>query len=350
MRRRRAIVFGGALVLMAGAATTVVVRDRDVSHASSQSSGGDTTSSLQLASAEQRDLTTSEELKGNVSHGDQHQLKLSGGGTLTDLPAVGDVIQFGAPIVEVDGGPVILMQGTRPVWRPLGAGVKGEDVRQLETDLVALGFADPTKVIVDDTWTAQTTAAVKLMQKWLHMPIDGRFDVGEIVFAPDVIRIAKLGGSLGDGAGEAGLEVGGLDQSVKASVSSSKLQSIKVGDAVVVQLPNDETVDGTIGEIGDAVVADDGTVTFPVVVNTGAIDVGDGVSVTVDVSVVIAKDAIAVPAEALLALAEGGYAVEVPDTSSATGTRLVPVDVGAFADSWVQVTGAVAAGDKVVVP
>ena len=38
------------------------------------------------------------------------------------------------------------------------------------------------------------------------------------------------------------------------------------------------------------------------------------------------------PVEALLALAEGGYAVEVPDETSATGTRLVGVELGVFAD------------------
>jgi len=57
-----------------------------------------------------------------------------------------------------------------------------------------------------------------------------------------------------------------------------------------------------------------------------------------------------VPAEALLALAEGGYAVEVPDSSTLSGTRLEKVKIGEFADGWVQVTGDVKAGDQVVVP
>jgi hypothetical protein len=32
------------------------------------------------------------------------------------------------------------------------------------------------------------------------------------------------------------------------------------------------------------------------------------------------------------------------------GTELVPVEIGAFADGWVQVTGDLAEGDDVVVP
>jgi hypothetical protein len=165
-----------------------------------------------------------------------------------------------------------------------------------------------------------------------------------------VVRIAKVGGALGDPASGAGLEVTGLDQSVQASVKSSKLDVVHKGAAVTVELPTGATVDGTIASIGDAVVGSDGSVTFPVTVTTGAIDAGDGTSVKVDVSVVLAAGAIAVPAESLLAVSEGGFAVEVPDKTSATGTKLVGVKIGAFADDWVQITGAVAAGDKVVVP
>ena len=54
------------------------------------------------------------------------------------------------------------------------------------------------------------------------------------------------------------------------------------------------------------------------------------------------------PVEALLALAEGGYAVEVDDGGAAT--HLVGVELGVFADGWVEVTGDVEAGDQVVVP
>ncbi|MGH9183303.1 MAG: hypothetical protein ACRDZ9_05740 [Acidimicrobiales bacterium] len=58
-----------------------------------------------------------------------------------------------------------------------------------------------------------------------------------------------------------------------------------------------------------------------------------------------------VPVTALLALAGGGYAVEVADPD---GTRhLVPVDLGLFddAEGLVQVTGSgLEAGQRVVVP
>ena len=63
------------------------------------------------------------------------------------------------------------------------------------------------------------------------------------------------------------------------------------------------------------------------------------------------RNALVVPVNALLALAGGGYAVELAE---AGGThRLVGVEVGLFddAEGLVQVTGAgLAAGQRVVVP
>ena len=65
-------------------------------------------------------------------------------------------------------------------------------------------------------------------------------------------------------------------------------------------------------------------------------------------------DALAVPVSSLVALAEGGYAVEVVTGESSDGaatTRLVAVEPGLFADGFVSITAdGVAEGDVVVVP
>ena len=61
---------------------------------------------------------------------------------------------------------------------------------------------------------------------------------------------------------------------------------------------------------------------------------------------VAAEGVLAVPVEAVLALAEGGYAVEVDD---GTARRLVGVELGVFADGMVEVTGELSPGDQVVV-
>ena len=69
----------------------------------------------------------------------------------------------------------------------------------------------------------------------------------------------------------------------------------------------------------------------------------------VDVRVVSesVEGVLAVPVSALLALAEGGYAVELVEGET---TRLVAVEPGFFADGVVEVTGDIEAGETVVVP
>ncbi|MCU1398152.1 MAG: hypothetical protein JWN62_1261 [Acidimicrobiales bacterium] len=350
MSAKRALVVGVTVVVVAGAATVGIMHNRDVG-AADRATAASPSPSFDLATVEKRDLTRSETFDGQVGHGTVTPLHLEGQGTITHLPSVGDVIQFGNPIAEVDGEPVLLLQGARPAWRALGPGSSaGEDIRQLETALVQMGYATTDDLTVDDTWSSETTAAVKRLQKWQGMPVDGRLDSGEFVFAPTAGRIAEVTGALGDPSANAGISTSGLDQSVEATVKSSKIDLLTVGATVEVDLPDESTVDGTVASIGAADVGQDGTATFPVEITTAALDVEDGTSVDVVLDVVSAPGAIAVPATALLALAEGGYAVEVPDVTSATGKRLVEVTVGAFADDWVQITGKVAVGDKVVVP
>jgi hypothetical protein len=74
----------------------------------------------------------------------------------------------------------------------------------------------------------------------------------------------------------------------------------------------------------------------------------DQAPVQVAITTATASDVLAVPVQALVALLEGGYAVQVLDGSE---VRYLGVKVGLFADGWVQVSGnGLAAGQSVVVP
>ena len=63
----------------------------------------------------------------------------------------------------------------------------------------------------------------------------------------------------------------------------------------------------------------------------------DGAPVTIVVTRSERPSVLAVPVNALLALLEGGYAVEVVDADGST--HLVAVETGLFDDGWVEVTG-----------
>jgi hypothetical protein len=78
----------------------------------------------------------------------------------------------------------------------------------------------------------------------------------------------------------------------------------------------------------------------------------DQAPVSVNVVSAQARDVLAVPVSALVALAGGGYAVEVVQGAGGHATgHLVPVQTGLFSDTLVQVSGpGIAVGQQVEVP
>jgi hypothetical protein len=62
--------------------------------------------------------------------------------------------------------------------------------------------------------------------------------------------------------------------------------------------------------------------------------------------VVEASGVLIVPVSALLAVANGGFAVEVV---AGSGTELIAVEVGTVVDTQAEISGAVEAGDVIVV-
>ena len=127
-----------------------------------------------------------ESFDGTTGHGQARTRSLlAGSGTLTALPAAGDVIDQGTVVAEVDGRPIIALQGPLPMWRALGPSVDdGKDVLQLEYVLAALGYADTYGVTVDEDWTSATTNAVEAFQEDHGQDDDGTIDVGDIVWIP----------------------------------------------------------------------------------------------------------------------------------------------------------------------
>jgi multidrug efflux pump subunit AcrA (membrane-fusion protein) len=157
---------------------------------------------------------------------------------------------------------------------------------------------------------------------------------------------------------------------------------VEVGKPVQVELPDGSIVPGkvsSISKVADTATDERGNTTSTVAV-TFALDdptaAGDLDQASVSVTVVRSsrENVLAVPVNALLALREGGYAVEIvdgggsttatpsADPSAATGTagasispgsrtHLVKVEPGLFDNGNVEITATgLQAGDLVVVP
>jgi hypothetical protein len=229
------------------------------------------------------------------------------------------------------------------MWRNLDEhATDGVDIEQLESNLIALGYGTRATLGPNHTWSQATTNAVKRWQHAVGRPETGAVAMGDVVFQPGAVRVAAHSAS--------GLKVSGTTRIVTVDLDAKYQSLVKPGQAVQVELPDRSNTPGTITAVGNVATARQGQdPTLAVVVtlqDQGAAGSLDQSPVTVHIVTSQASGVLAVPVGALLALSEGGYAVEKV-TGSGT-TTLIGVRLGTFAGGWVQVTGAVNAGDEVV--
>ena len=134
---------------------------------------------------------------------------------------------------------------------------------------------------------------------------------------------------------------------VTVDLAADRTDIVKVGDTVSIELADGSTTPGTIREIGTVAEGGDGRFGNPstptVTVTIGLDDPAASAAytnspVTVHIVRESRADVMAVPVASLLAVLEGGYAVEVVDAVGTT--HLVGVTTGIFQDGWVEVTRA----------
>jgi peptidoglycan hydrolase-like protein with peptidoglycan-binding domain len=313
-----------------------------------------TTPRRATAKVTKRDLAERLDLDGTLGYGATHELSIARPGTITALPEPGAIIDRGGALAEVDGKDVLLLFGTRPLWRTLEDGVgDGPDVEQLEANLIELGHGTAGALGPNQAWTAATSAAVKRWQKARDVEQTGVVAVGDVEFDAGALRVAERTGSIGGHSGGPVLKVSGTEKVVTVKLEAKRASLVAAGQAVLVQLPDSTTTPAKIRSVGTvAAVAQQGSnPTIDVVVTLDDPSAGgslDQAPVKVKVTTTAATGVLAVPVGALLALSEGGYAVE--RVAGDGTTSLVAVELGPFADGWVQVKGAINEGDVVVVP
>ena len=201
-RRRRRI--GAALALVAVVVVVIVVVTAGSSSPNNAAASASTATGA--ATVQRRDLVETDTESGTLSYDAPQTVYNRLSGTITWLPNVGRVIHAGGTLFKVDGEPVILMNGTTPAYRDLSAADSaGEDILQLNRNLVDLGF-NPDGIVIDDTWQAATTDAVELFQGSLGEPETGILTLGQIVFLPGDQLISTVDGTVGStgGGGSAG--------------------------------------------------------------------------------------------------------------------------------------------------
>ena len=376
--RARWLAAAGGMVVAGGAAAGLILA---TSGAATGSSAGRARSGPRVATAPvvRTDLTNTVQVSGALGFAGSYTVANQVQGTAyTALPPAGQVVRRGHRLYEVDGSPVILLYGPRPEWRALFLGVApGPDVAQLDANLIALGYATPATLTVSDAFTAATSWAVQRWQAALGVTVTGVVPAGQVAYAPGPLRVASLDVTLGAAAqpGAAVLAATSARPVVSAALPVGEEYLVRRGDQVTVTLPDGtSTVPGVITGIsrvasaGSARGGSGGAAPSPGPSAAGGSGSGGGdtvqltirlahpraaggldrAPVTVNIVSARARGVLAVPVSALVALAGGGYAVQVITGGT---THLTGVHTGLFSSSLVQVTApGLRPGLKVEVP
>lgn len=348
--RTRWFVAGAVLVVVLGTSSVVILTR--VSSATPVQEAAPPP--VETAEVVKTDLREEQEADGTLGYGDENGVQGRKPGTITSLPAAGSTITRCQTVYGVDAKPVPLFYGTLPFYRDLAEGADdGADVKQLEENLKACGFGGFGTP--DKKFTAATAAALKKWQKSLGLAETGSFGQGDVVLAPGEVRVSAVSAKPGAPAQGEILKTTGTVRSVQVKLDVAK-QDLAQQDAKASVTINGKTTTGTIIDVGrtavdgkDAAGQDDGKPKITVTVrldDPAAAGPLDSAPATVRFTKDVHQGVLAVPVGALLALAEGGYAVEVDENGK---RRLVSVQTGLFSGGKVEVTGAgLTAGMRVV--
>ncbi|MFD7263632.1 peptidoglycan-binding protein [Streptomyces sp. NPDC059874] len=317
------------------------------------------------APVQRGDLSSGLQVEGTLGYAQERKLNAGGPGVLTWAAGEGSAVERDGKLYEVNGRAVRLMYGAVPMYRPLKTGDKGEDVKQLKRNLRALGYGtglDPE----DPTFTAGTATAVKRWQKAHKTAETGEVGKEDVAFASGPQRVRKNDAAVGDepGPGKPVLTVTGTERIVRLQLETAKAAAAKVGEPVTVRLPGGATATGKVDSVGGTAGSGDGnegggggpgggdkkakvevSVTFD---KPAEINAPDRSPVSVGLTGETRKGVLSVPVGALLALAGGGFGVQVVEDGRA---RDVKVELGMFGGGRVEVTGgALQEGMQVGIP
>jgi hypothetical protein len=289
-------------------------------------------------------------------------------GTYTELPDVGDKVACGGVLYRVDDHPVLLLCGAIPAYRDLHVGDVGNDVRQLNLNLHALGDdavagIDPD----DDHFTAKTEKALEVLQHAKSFHVTGTLAIGDAVFLPGPVRVTKVTGEPGGSAqpGAPVLDATSDTLEVQVALDASQQGEVQQGDRAQITLPGNRSVTGRVDRLGRVAQVpagpngnagqdtDPGDATIRAFISLG--DPGkahglDSAPVQVEITTKGVESVLSVPVTAIVGRSGGGFAVEV--VRDGGRRELVAVELGLFDTTVgrVQVEGDLREGARVVVP
>ena len=350
------------LALVAVLALVLLLRSGSDETASSSATGA---GSVELAAVEKRDLVATERYPGTLGFDRTQQVLANRRAVVTRAAREGATLRAGQEIMRLGEIPVFLLRGRIPAWRTMQRSMEdGVDVLQLERELVRLRLDPDRDIDVDRSFDSGTERAVKRLQDRLGLDETGIVEAGQVVFMPGDARVARriidVGGLAPEGAPV--MQLTSTRRIVTSPLPAGDAEAAKVGDRASVELPGGETVGAVIRSVatsarqsspsagggGGETVID---VELVLAAAAKVDDLLDEAPVQVRIDTDRAKNVLVVPVTALIALREGGYAVERAIDASTSNTKLIAVRPGLYADGLVEIDSKdLKRGDVVVVP
>lgn len=371
-RRRKTPALAAGLLLVVAVVAVLMFAGPFASGKSGGNGGvGDNAYPTSLASVTRGSLSSQVTATGTLgyaaqSDGTPYSVVNQAAGTFSALPAVGQAVTRGEVLYRVSDQPVVLLYGKTPMYRSLYEGDTGPDVSELNANLVALGYAAGSQLdSSSDYFSAETAYALERLQGTLGVDQTGWLKEGQAVFLPGPLRVTTVTATLGTNAmpGAPIAQATSGTRQVVVELDASQQTEVKVGDQAQITLPNNQVTPGVVSGIGTVASSSSSGQTGSGSGSSGATlpvyialkhpeDAGtlDQAPVQVQITTAAVNDTLIVPVDSLLPLASGAYAVETVDARGVH--HLVAVTLGAFddADGLVQVTGALSAGERIVVP
>ena len=344
---------------------------------------------LSTATVVRTDLTTTATYQGTIGFDALRTVAGTGPGTITHLPAGGSVVKRGQALFWVNDQPVVLFYGTIPLFRALGmpdpgaaqvslqsaqasllaaqqvlataenqkkplspvtlaqdqaavaqaqytvntdqaalskasAPPAGQDVAMVAANLAALGDL-PVSEADTTTWSDALTQAVKDFQQSAGMAASGSLAPGQVVVVPGPARVGAVTAHVGDPAASPVLS---LTQTTKL-ISFTGNGDLHAGQFITMSTASGASLNGRIVDV--AATADSKLQVQAKADDPGTLPASGSLNVTVITA--SRPGVLAIPVEALLALANGGYALQTP------AGKLLPVSIGLISNDQVEVSG-----------
>src|SRR5262249_46893400 len=219
--------------------------------------------------------------------------------------------------------------GSTPAWRAFRSGMSpGVDVAELNANLRALGY----RVASGDRFRSATGAAISGLQRAHGLTETGRLGLGAVVFERGALRVKAVMPVAGQAVQPGPLLTASSPRpDVSVPLDAAQQSEVKVGDRVSVILPDNSTARGVVMAVGKVATPHSSNQQSAGGPSAPTIDVdirlldpraaGDLDQAPVEVSITTASvsNTLAVPVNALVALAGGGSAGEEVEPNGTHG-------------------------------